>query len=165
MPRPCERPRSAPVTSALFGLCLGFVACGPSKTDESTAVALCLDAPADASCTDVAYGLHNGQIAPTFDEIFMRTLQPSCGSSTSCHAGAHPQNGLSLDDAATAYTDLMSKNAAGTEARVIPNDLKCGELIVRLETANEPWSMPKAGHLPDNLLCVIRHWIADGAPQ
>lgn len=144
--------------------CLGAASCGPSD-EETDAVPLCLDAPADGSCTDVAYGIHNSAIAPTFSEIFARTLQPSCGSNASCHAGASAQHGLRLDDEATAYQGLMAKNAAGTTARVIPNDLKCGELIVRLETPNKSWTMPKGGHLPENLLCVIRHWIADGAPQ
>jgi hypothetical protein len=142
--------------------CVFAVACGPSD-DEARPVPLCLAAPADASCANVAYGIHNGAISPTFNEIFTRTLQPSCGSNASCHAGDNPQNGLRLDDEAVAYQGLMAKNAAGTTARVIPNDLTCGELIVRLETPNEPWTMPKGGHLPENLLCVIRHWIDDGA--
>jgi len=142
--------------------CAGAIACG-TNDDEARPVPLCLTQPADATCTDVAYGIHNGTISPTFNEIFTRTLKPSCGSNGSCHAGPTAQNGLQLDDEATAYQDLMSGNAAGTTARVIPNDVKCGELIVRLETPNETWTMPKGGHLPENLLCVIRHWIADGA--
>lgn len=143
-------------------LCACAVACGPSE-DEARPVPLCLAQAADATCTEVAYGMHSGAIAPTFNEIFTRTLQPSCGSNASCHAGANAQHGLHLDDEATAYRDLMAENAAGTTARVIPNDVKCGELIVRLETPNEPWTMPKGDHLPENVLCVIRHWIADGA--
>ena len=141
------------------------VACGPTDGDEAHPVPLCLAQAADASCTQVAYGIHNQVITPTFDEIFTRTLQPRCGSSPSCHAGASAQNGLHLDDATTAYQDLLAENAAGTTQRVIPNDVKCGELIVRLETPNEPWTMPKGDHLPDNVLCVIRHWIADGAKK
>jgi hypothetical protein len=151
------------IRRAFFAMgCPCVVACGPS--DEAVdAVPLCLDEPVNGSCTDVAYGIHNGAIAPTFNEIFTRTLEPSCGSNGACHAGANAQHGLRLDDETTAYQDLMAENAAGTTARVIPNDLKCGELIVRLETPNKSWTMPKGGHLPENLLCVIRHWIADGA--
>jgi hypothetical protein len=141
------------------------MACGGTNDDQSAQVPLCLDKAADANCTNVAYGIHNGSIAPTFSELFTRTLKPSCGSSTSCHAGTNAQHGLRLDDEATAYDSLMAQNAAGTTARVIPNDLKCGELIVRLETPNEPWTMPKGGHLSDDLLCVVRHWIAEGAPR
>jgi hypothetical protein len=138
------------------------MACGTSE-DGPRSVPLCLAEAADATCTQVAYGIVNGTISPTFSDIFTRTLKPSCGSNGSCHAGTSPQAGLRLDDEAAAYQDLMSGNAAGTTARVIPNDLKCGELVVRLETPNETWTMPKGGHLPDNVLCVIRHWIADGA--
>jgi hypothetical protein len=143
-------------------VCAGAIACGASE-DPPRSVPSCLDQAADVACTEVAYGIHNGAIAPTFNEIFTRTLKPSCGANGSCHAGPTAQNGLRLDDEATAYQDLMSENAAGTTARVIPNDSKCGELIVRLETPNETWTMPKGGQLPENLLCVIRHWIANGA--
>ena len=138
-------------------------ACGTNDSSSDNSVPLCLEKPADATCTNVIYGIHNGQISPTFSEIFTNTLKPGCGSNASCHSGPNPQNGLSLDDEATAYANLMKKNAAGTNDRVKPGDLKCGELIVRLETPNESWSMPKGDHLPEGLLCVIRHWIADGA--
>jgi hypothetical protein len=109
--------------------------------------------------------MHNGAIAPTFNEIFTKTLQPRCGSNSSCHTGANPQHGLILDDEVAAYQGLMSRNAAGTTARVIPNDTKCGELIVRLETPNHSWTMPKGEYLDENVRCVFRHWIADGAKQ
>jgi hypothetical protein len=160
-----DKPKGKSIRRAYFAIgCLCTVACGPSD-EETDEVPLCLAEPANGSCTDVAYGIHNGAISPTFNEIFTRTLQPSCGSNAACHAGANAQRGLRFDDETTAYQDLMAKNAAGTTARVIPNDLKCGELIVRLETPNKSWTMPKGSHLPENLLCVIRHWIADGAQQ
>lgn len=168
MTRSGERPlpHAAARMAALCTVGWAFaLACGGTKDDGATTVPLCLDKAADATCTSVAYGIHNQVIAPTFTEIFTKTLKPSCGSSTSCHAGSNAQHGLRLDDETTAYDDLMAKNAAGTTARVIPNDLKCGELIVRLETPDEPWTMPKGGHLPDDLLCVFRHWIAEGAPR
>lgn len=165
MIRALERPRGTRPSRPAAALCAlaaaTVVACGSEEAPADT-VPPCLEAPADGDCTQVAYGMHNGQIAPTFSEIFSRTLQPSCGTTASCHA-APGQNGLALDDEATAYADLMAKNAAGTTSRVIPNDLKCGELVVRLETPNQTWSMPQGAHLPDNLLCVIRHWIANGA--
>ena len=157
------RRKAGRINQALCAVsCVGAIACGTSD-DETRPVPLCLAQAADATCTEVAYGIKNGTIAPTFNEIFTRTLQPRCGSNASCHAGSNAQHGLRLDDEATAYQNLMSDNAAGTTARVIPNDLNCGELIVRLETPNEPGTMPKGDHLEENLLCVIRHWIADGA--
>ena len=159
-----RRPRLGAALSVVGFGWLG-VACGSSDGDSTNAEPICLDKPADATCTTVPYGIHNGQIAPTFSDIFSHTLQQSCGSQTTCHAGSRPQNGLALDVQATAYTDLMAENAAGTTRRVIPRDTKCGELIVRLETPNVSWGMPKGSHLPDDLLCVFRHWIAEGAPR
>lgn len=168
MSRPCsgkQREGARGIVRTLVaGVCVCAIGCG-TNDDEPRPVPLCLAQPANATCTEVEYGFHNGTIAPTFDEIFTRTLAQSCGSSPRCHAGDQPQNGLRLDNVDTAYQDLMSENAAGTTARVIPNDVKCGELIVRLETPNETWTMPKGGHLPENVLCVIRHWIADGAQR
>ncbi len=134
---------------------------GPKEADPEP---LCLSKPADATCTDAAYGVHDGKLQPTFSDVFENTIKGTC-TNPGCHGSMNPQNGLVLDDEATAYTDLLAENAAHTEARVIPGNVTCGELIVRLETANESWSMPQGGHLTDQELCAIRHWIADGAPQ
>src|SRR4051794_6261125 len=72
-------------------------ACG-TDSGHGDAEPACLAEPADASCTNVLYGLHDGKIAPTFDEIFTRTLLPTCGVSE-CHAAPSPKAGLELDDA------------------------------------------------------------------
>lgn len=149
-------------TFGLIAALVALVACaGPKEADNEP---LCLSKPADATCTDAAYGVHDGMLAPTFSDVFNGTLKMHC-TQPGCHASVDPQNGLVLDVEATAYTDLLAENAAHTEARVIPNNVTCGELIVRLETANESWSMPQGSHLSDQELCAIRHWIADGAPQ
>lgn len=142
-----------------LALCLLGPSCGGGGGDHPEP--RCLSQPADAACTTVLYGLHNGVIAPTFDDVFTNTLQPVCGAS-GCHSGQSPQRGLKLDDINAAYQTLLEKNAAG-EDRVIPGDVQCGKVIVRLETAGEPWSMPPGHHLDEPTLCAIRHWIADGA--
>ena len=94
--------------------------CGSGNPSGSEPPA-CLPKAADASCTAALYGLHGGQITPTFEEVFSNTLQKSCRL-----AGCH---------------------------------------TVRLETAGQPWSMPRGGHLDDQTLCAIRHFIANGAPR
>jgi hypothetical protein len=149
-----------------FGLIVAAIVALPgcAGPKEADAEPLCLSKPADATCTDAAYGVHDGVLMPTFSDVFNGTLKGQC-TQAGCHGSVEPQNGLELDVEATAYTDLLGENAAHTEARVIPRNVTCGELIVRLETANESWSMPQGGHLTDQELCAIRHWIADGAPQ
>lgn len=127
---------------------------------------VCLDTAADATCTKALYGIHGGQLAPTFQDVFDNTLSRTCGVA-GCHGGAHPQAGLKLDDIDAAYQGLLATDAAG-ERRVIPGDVKCGKVIVRLESVAEPWSMPPGGasaHLDEETLCAIRHWIKDGAKR
>jgi len=141
-------------------------ACGSRPTDSTPP--LCLAEPADATCTNALYGFHNGVLSPTFDDVFTNTLSPTCGTEK-CHVAGVAPNGLELDMEDLAYTDLMAENAAGTEKRVIPGDTKCGEMIVRIETHDRPWSMPLGQPpglpLDDGTLCAIRHWIANGAQR
>jgi hypothetical protein len=123
----------------------------------------CLETAANLACAP-AYGLTaSGDVAPTFDQLWSRTLRPTCGVS-GCHAAPHPQNGFELDDQALAYDALLAHSTAGTP-RVTPGDVRCGAVIVRLEQGDEPWSMPPGQHLDEPTLCVIRHWIANGAPR
>jgi hypothetical protein len=123
----------------------------------------CLPAPANLDC-DAAYGLASDgkTIAPTFQQVFDNTL-PNCARAN-CHGAPDPANGLELDDIQIAYTDLRANDAKG-EPRVIPGNVQCGKVIVRLEMVDKPWSMPRGGHLDDHQLCSVRHWIANGAHQ
>lgn len=156
--------------SARISLCvialtcgLGSIAfsCGPSA-DGSTEPA-CLAQAGTLNCSPLYGVAANGDIAPTFDELWSRTLKPVCAQ-PGCHVAPNPQNGLALNDENTAYADLLGKSSTG-EPRVTPKDLRCGKFIVRLETAGEPWSMPPGNHLDEPVLCVIRHWIANGAQR
>jgi hypothetical protein len=97
----------------------------------------------------------------SFPEVFSRTLDRKCAEAA-CHSSERRQGGLVLADEDTAYEHLLGPGSDGRQ-RVIPGDTQCGKLIVRLETPGEPWSMPAGSHLMDTELCVIRHWIADGA--
>ena len=47
----------------------------------------CLSEAAAVSCTSALYGLHNGQISPTFQEVFDNTISKVCAAS-GCHATA-----------------------------------------------------------------------------
>jgi hypothetical protein len=135
----------------------GPAACG--SKDDGDGQPACLSKPADATCTTALYGLQsNGQIDPSFQDVFDKTLSTACGVS-GCHAAPNPQNGLELDQIDAAYKGLV------TDGRVTPGDVECGNLIVRLETAGQTWSMPQGSHLDDETLCSIRHWIKNGAKR
>lgn len=137
---------------------------GCSEGRSESGVPRCLEVEPDVSCTSALYGDHGGKLAPTYADVFTHTFKSSCAR-PGCHTGPHPANGLSFDDETASYDALMSTNAAGTNARLIPGNVTCGELVVRLETANESWSMPQGGHLDEPTLCAIRHFIAEGAPR
>lgn len=145
------------------GLCSAAVSggCGSQGGDPGGEPS-CLSTPPNLDC-NAAYGLVNGQIAPTFDDLWTRTLQPTCGVA-GCHSGPNPQKGLALDVEDTAYTDLLGPSSTG-EPRVTPGDTSCGKFMVRLETAGQSWSMPPGNHLDESVLCVIRHWVANGAKR
>lgn len=125
----------------------------------------CLPEPANLDCQPL-YGLNpdTGEIAPTFSEVFNTTLKVTCGSQDSCHSSAGANGGLILDDEQKAYDLLLGKGTDG-KPRVRPGDVRCGRVIVRLESVDKPWSMPPGGHLDEATLCSIRHWIANGAPR
>jgi hypothetical protein len=148
---------------AFAAMCVGIfgvTACGNKAAEDEPPA--CLAEAADATCTNALYGLQsNGQIAPTFSDVFTNTLSSKCGVS-GCHAAPNPENGLELDQIDTAYQDLVTDSAAD---RVRPGDVQCGKVIVRLETAGHPWSMPEDSHLDEGSLCSIRHWIKNGAAR
>jgi hypothetical protein len=146
---------------ALVGL-YACAACGGDPPVDT--VPACLGVAPDVACTTALYGDHDGKLAPTYADVFTNTLKPECAT-MGCHTAPDPPNGLAFDDEATSYAALLSMNAAGTGPRLVPGDAKCGELVVRLETAGKSWSMPQGGHLDDATLCAIRRFIADGAPQ
>jgi len=138
---------------------LAVVACGGGGGTSTEQEPECLPQAADASCTDPLY-------KPTFENLFNNTLSQHCGVG-GCHVSSDPPLGLALDQIDTAYQDLMAKDPNG-HVRVKGGDLKCGELIVRLESVNKPWSMPRTGsdaHLDEPTLCAIRQWIAQGAQR
>jgi len=129
---------------------------GSDGADGESGQPACLPAAAPLDCQPL-YGLRGGAIAPTFDEIHANTL--SRCASAGCHTGGSPAGGLDLTTPDGAHDALVG---AG---RITPSDLRCGDLIVRLETPGEPWSMPFGSHLDEAELCVLRHWIDQGAAR
>lgn len=138
-------------------------ACAPASDTVSTEPE-CLDAPGPLQCEPL-YGLTpEGEVQPTFADMLKNTFKPTCGSNRACHQSDGAKGGLVLDDEATAHTALLDKGSDG-RLRVRPGDLRCGKLIVRLETPDKAWSMPPGKPVDEATLCVIRHWINNGAPR
>ena len=126
----------------------------------------CLDAPASLVCERL-FGdpLDGGVVQVDFSRIYSDILAPTCATGGgSCHGPASAgRNGGLVFDGVDASREMLLRTSSSGRPRVTPGDVQCGELIVRLETAGEPWSMPRGGHLAETELCTIRHWIANGA--
>ena len=124
----------------------------------------CLEAAGPLECNPL-YGLSpEGEVRPSFADVLKNTLKPTCGSNGACHRSDGAKGGLVLDDETTAHAALLDNGSDG-RPRVRPGDPRCGKLIVRLETPDKTWSMPPGSPLDESTLCVIRHWISNGAPR
>lgn len=96
---------------------------------------------------------------PTFDQLFARTLQPSCGvSGSSCHASEGRQGGLAFASADESYDLLVSRG------RVKAGDPACSEVMVRVLSTGRD-RMPPGRALDPGAQCALSQWIANGAKR
>lgn len=96
--------------------------------------------------------------APTFANVYARTLAPSCATGgSSCHGPAGGRGGLVLADETSAYAALLDGG------RVIPSDPGCSELIARVTSTDPDRQMPPGSALSEAERCAIVQWIANGA--
>ncbi len=122
-------------------------ACGSGEGDGGAACATY-----DPSCAPL--------YEPTFDQIFQRTLKPSCAlSGRSCHSSEGNQGGLVYEDPDRAHALLLQTGA------VKPGDAACSELAIRITTAKASRRMPPGAPLSAAEQCTIQRWIADGAKR
>ncbi|APR87118.1 hypothetical protein A7982_12467 [Minicystis rosea] len=100
---------------------------------------------------------------PTFDQVFARTLAPTCAApGTGCHAAEGNQGGLAFTDADSAYALLLGEKDG--DARVTPGDA-CSELFRRIASTDAAEVMPPGARLPDAERCAIEQWIRGGAKR
>ncbi len=146
---------SSAICGVIASALAGIVVAACSGDGNGSDVPKCLAKPANTDCS-LAY-------EPTFHNVWQYTLKKTCAA-VGCHSGSMPMGNMALDVEDQAYTNLMS-NASDGERRVIPNDVTCGELVVRLNTKNATYSMPRGTSLPAGELCSIMQWIAMGATK
>jgi hypothetical protein len=103
-------------------------------------------------------------VPPEFPALFTDVFNQSCTSSaTGCHGSEGRQGGLAFVDPDEAYELLLG--VGGTKARLEPGNAACSELIVRLDSPGQPWSMPPGAPLSEGLRCSIRRWVEQGAKR
>lgn len=125
--------------------------------------------PADApACVDYDPTACAPLYEPTFDEVFTRTLVPTCGSGGSaCHGSANAlgaeAHGLVFDDADATHARLLEDRGEDTFVRAL--DPACSSLVVRLVITDPDLSMPPGAPLLDGARCSVARWIAEGAAR
>lgn len=102
--------------------------------------------------------------APTFDNVFTRTMKPTCAQpGGACHAAAGAQNGLVLENEGAAYALLLGKTDG--RARVLPGNAACSLVTEHLESTDASQVMPPGGQLQQAERCAIEQWIQNGAKR
>jgi Planctomycete cytochrome C len=113
----------------------------------------CTPVEADAGCAPL--------YDPTFEQVFTRTLKPSCAASgVSCHASTGRQGGLAFADIDESYRLLTQEN--GT---VVAGDPSCSRVVARIVNTNGKFRMPPGRSLDPAEQCSIIQWIARGAKR
>lgn len=118
-------------------------------------LASCKDPPPE--CTSATVDLACAtQYVPTFDNLYVNTIEPRCGTrSGSCHSSSGDA-GLSFSDPQTAYTSLLTE--------LTPGEPTCSELIVRTIESGTDYQMPPDATLAATDRCAFVKWVAAGAP-
>lgn len=114
------------------------------------------------TCIEVSASC-NPLYEPTYDNVFTRTLEPTCAVDGPCHNASSAQGGLVFEDPDEAYDLLLGSDG---EARIEPGDPGCSLLVRRVESDNPGFRMPPGGSpLSAEERCSIIQWIADGADR
>jgi len=127
------------------------------------AVAACTHTPPPA-CITVDLTCAPGYV-PTFDNVYVNTLAPSCGSTNnSCHSTAGHNGGLSFGDETTAYNDLLlPAHLDPKRTRIDPGDAACSLMIVRTDSPGADYQMPPGDPLTEPARCALIQWVQAGA--
>ncbi len=135
--------------SALSVALVASAGCGESDKGE---VCVPVDAgAANVPCTPL--------YEPSFDQVFARTLQPTCAKSgVSCHSTRGRQGGLAFDDADEAYRMMLDETRT-----VRAGDPSCSSLVGRIVATTGDVRMPPGRSLDIGEQCAIVQWIANGA--
>jgi cytochrome c len=100
---------------------------------------------------------------PLYSKIYPEIIQPQCTVGSSCHSTDAAMGGLVLANADDTYDTLLGLK--GGTKRVLPRDPACSPLMVRLESRDPNFVMPKGSRLSDAALCDFIQWIKEGAPK
>jgi hypothetical protein len=116
--------------------------------------AFCLDT--DPECSPL--------YEPTFDEVYVQTLQTSCGiGGSSCHGSDEGHGGLAFNDPDMAWQHLTDDLDDGPW--VVAGAAGCSPLIQVLRSEEPAEVMPPGAPLSEAEICAIEQWIDAGAER
>lgn len=97
---------------------------------------------------------------PSFDNVFQKTLKPSCAlPGSSCHAAAGHQGGLVMEDIETAHNLLLEHK------RAIAGNPECSLVVRKTQSTDRAFQMPPGLPLSAEEQCSILQWVAQGAKR
>jgi hypothetical protein len=95
---------------------------------------------------------------PSFEQVFTRTLAPTCaGGGSACHGSEGGRGGLVFAEKSASHAALVGGGL------VVPGDPGCSELVARLASDDPDVQMPPGAPLSVAERCAIERWIAGGA--
>lgn len=103
---------------------------------------------------------------PTYDALFERTLNPTCGQpGSTCHqsGGAGATRGLIFNTPDHAYGVLLDRSRSWPLVK--PGDPGCSKIVYKLTSTDSSVMMPPGLPLSAEERCVVIKWIAMGAPR
>jgi hypothetical protein len=113
-------------------------------------------------CNDATTAECAPQYPPTFQNVFDFTLSQHCGSGArSCHSDAGMAGGMSFATIDQAYAELLE---AGQD-RVIPGDIHCSIMLIRVMSDDSSIQMPRGSSLGDPEKCALIQWVDQGAQR
>jgi len=114
---------------------------------------VCLEAGVIDTACAAAY-------TPTYDELYTRTLQPTCAKSgASCHASTGKQGGLDFSDKEAVYAAMLKNNVARA------GQPECSSVVQRVIATDGLVRMPPGANIPAGEQCALIQWIANGAKR
>jgi hypothetical protein len=136
-----------------LALAMAFVSCGD---DDAADAPICVPAPRE--CAPL--------YEPTYEALFTRTFNPSCGiAGSTCHMsrGAGSAGGLTFDDPGRSYRILT--DASRRWRLVEGGNPECSKIVYKITAHDLKVVMPPGHPLSEAEQCGIITWIARGAPR
>ena len=143
------------VSIALFSSALWAAACSSTDVEGRPPPPTCVE-NLDISCAVL-------NDPPVYSTIYQKTIQPQCTLGSGCHSTDAAMGGLVLANADDTYDALLGLK--GGAKHVVPRDAACSPLMVRLESHDPNFQMPRGSRLSDAALCDFVKWIQAGAQK